>query len=123
MQIILLHGASSSGQSTLARALQADLPTPFWHLSIDHLRDSSALPMERFRQGYFHWPSYRDAIFTGFNAMIVACADTGNDLIVEHIFDEPAWGATLQNSLALHAAFIVRMMCDLETLIAREAAL
>lgn len=33
--IILLNGASSAGKSTLARALQARLPLPFRHWSID----------------------------------------------------------------------------------------
>lgn len=120
-QIILLHGPSSSGKSTLARALQDDLPTMFWHLSIDHMRDSGALPMARFRQGDLHWPSHRDAIFAGFNAMIAACADAGNDLIVEHIFDEPVWVETLKGSLSTHDVFFVGLMCDLETLNAREA--
>ena len=46
-QIIFLHGASSSGKSTIAKALQACIEKPFWHISIDHLRDAGVLPTER----------------------------------------------------------------------------
>lgn len=47
--IIFLHGASSSGKSTIARSLQAKIEKPFWHISIDHLRDSGVLPSARFQ--------------------------------------------------------------------------
>ena len=48
-KIILINGVSSSGKSTLARAVQERAPVPFWHFSFDHLRDSNALPMTRIR--------------------------------------------------------------------------
>ena len=51
--IIFLHGASSSGKSTLARAVQAKIDEPFWHYSIDHLRDSGIVPMARIRARRF----------------------------------------------------------------------
>jgi len=43
-RIILLNGASSSGKSTLAKALQQALPEPFLHVSSDHLVASGMLP-------------------------------------------------------------------------------
>ena len=46
-RIILLNGASSSGKTVLARALRDRIENPFWHLSIDHFRDSGALPIAR----------------------------------------------------------------------------
>lgn len=42
--IIFLHGAASSGKSTIARALQKRIEKPFWHISIDHLRDAWRAP-------------------------------------------------------------------------------
>ena len=65
-RIILLNGASSSGKSSLARALQSGIDTPFRHISIDHLRDSGVLPTARIRSGEFDWRSMRDAFFLGF---------------------------------------------------------
>jgi len=55
-RIIFLHGASSSGKSTLARALQDRIEGPFWHISIDDLRDAGVLPTRRFQNGSKSWP-------------------------------------------------------------------
>ena len=53
--VIFLYGASSSGKSTIAKALQKRIENPFWHISIDHLRDAGVLPTERFKSGEFLW--------------------------------------------------------------------
>ena len=55
-KIIFIHGPSSSGKTTLSRALQQRLDEPFWLFSIDHLREAGVLPMERIRTGEFAWP-------------------------------------------------------------------
>ena len=119
-QIIFLHGASSSGKSTIARALQARIEKPFWHISIDHLRDSGVLPLERFRTGEFDWSKSREAFFDGFHASLAAYADAGNDLILEHILDGEGWGDTLRSLLAPHDIFFVAVHCPLPLLLARE---
>ncbi|MBT1156755.1 AAA family ATPase [Aminobacter anthyllidis] len=121
-QIIFLHGASSSGKSTIARELQARIERPFWHISIDHLRDSGVLPLSRFRSGEFAWAESRKAFFDGFHASLVAYADTGNNLILEHILDTPGWLETLSGSFAQHDVFFVAVHCPLELLIERESA-
>lgn len=120
-QIILLHGASSSGKTTLARAVQASVELPFWHISVDHLRDSGILPMDRFRKGDFDWSRYRDDIFDGFHAAVSAFADAGNNLIVEHILDGPGWAETVVRGLRMHDVFFVGLQCDLQSLKEREA--
>ena len=92
-KILLVHGASSAGKSTLCKALQDALPEPFWHYSIDHLRDSGVLPRERFRRGDFRWAEHRAAFFTGFHQSVVAFAEAGNNLVVEHIVETAAMKA------------------------------
>ncbi|MFW8592767.1 chloramphenicol phosphotransferase CPT family protein [Cribrihabitans neustonicus] len=121
-RIILLNGASSSGKSTLARALQARIEAPFWHVSIDHLRDSGVLPMDRFRSGEFQWGRCRKKIFDGFHASLAAYAGAGNNLIVEHILDEGGWAADLIGKLRPHDVFFAGVHCGLRELQAREAA-
>lgn len=121
-QIIFLHGASSSGKSTLARALEARIEKPFWHISIDHLRDSGVLPMTRFRSGEFPWREKRPAFFDGFHRSLKAYADAGNDLILEHILDTDHWLGELQALLAGHDILFVGIHCPLDLLIEREAA-
>jgi len=121
-QIIFLHGASSSGKSTIARALQARIERPFWHVSIDHLRDHGVLPMDRFRNGDFQWWENRERVFDGFHAGLGAYADAGNNLILEHILDTPGWIESLRKTFARHDVFYVAVHCALDVLIQREAA-
>jgi chloramphenicol 3-O phosphotransferase len=120
--IIFLHGASSSGKSTLARALQARIETPFWHISIDHLRDAGVLPSARFRSGEFDWKAARKPFFDGFHASLAAYAGAGNNLIVEHILDTPDWQRQLAALLAPFRLLFVAVHCPLGVLEAREAA-
>ncbi|WP_171133713.1 MULTISPECIES: chloramphenicol phosphotransferase CPT family protein [unclassified Ruegeria] len=119
-QIIFLHGASSSGKSTIARALQRQIERPFWHISIDHLRDSGVIPMARFRAGDFEWSKERARVFEGFHASIGAYADAGNDLILEHILDTDGWDKTLQQVFAPHDVLFVAIHCALMELARRE---
>lgn len=121
-QIIFLHGASSSGKSTIARMLQGRIEKPFWHISIDHLRDAGVLPMERFKNGDFRWSEARTAFFRGFHGSLKAYADSGNDLILEHILDTQEWLEELAGLFAGHDVFFAAVHCPLELLIEREAA-
>lgn len=120
--IIFLHGASSSGKSTIARALQAAIETPFWHVSIDHLRDAGVLPTARFRSGEFAWRDSRQAFFDGFHASLAAYANAGNNLIVEHILDDQAWLGLLSGLLNHHDVLFVGVHCPLNILAERELA-
>lgn len=92
--IIFLHGASSSGKSTIAKALQQRIEKPFWHISIDHLRDAGVLPSGRFKSGEF----------------------------LEHILDTEGWLEELVDLLAEHDVFFAAVHCPLEILVQREAA-
>jgi len=121
-QIIFLHGASSSGKSTIAKALQTRIEKPFWHISIDHLRDAGVLPLSRFRSGEFVWRDARKAFFDGFHASLSAYADAGNNLILEHILDTAGWMEMLHERFLQHDVFFVGIHCPLEILIEREKA-
>jgi chloramphenicol 3-O phosphotransferase len=121
-KIILLNGATSSGKSSIARALQSRIEEPFWHVSIDHLRDAGVLPLDRIRSGEFRWPELREAFFEGFHASLPAFAGAGNNLIVEHIVETRAWMKRLAALLAGFDVFLVGVLCPLEELERREAA-
>ncbi|MEX0279440.1 MAG: chloramphenicol phosphotransferase CPT family protein [Ruegeria sp.] len=118
--MIFLHGASSSGKTTLAQALQKRIEIPFWHVSIDHLRDSGMLPMNRFHDGAFDWRQERERIFDGFHRSVGAYADAGNNLILEHILDTPGWASVLRQQFARHDVFFVAVHCALPVLTERE---
>lgn len=119
-RIILLNGASSSGKSSLARAIQARIDTPFWHISIDHLRDSGVLPMARIRSKEFDWHAMREAFFIGFERSLLAYVEAGNDLIVEYIMESQPWLHRLVATLAGQDVFFVGVHCDLPELERRE---
>ena len=120
--IIVLHGASSAGKSTLARALQSALPVPFWHWSIDHIRDAGVLPASRFKTGEFQWSQMRPSFFEGFHRSIEGFAAAGNNLIVEHILEDAQMREDVLARLAPFHPFWVGLHTPLATLEAREAA-
>lgn len=121
-RVILIDGPSSAGKSTLARAVQERLDEPFWHYSIDHLREAGILPMPRIRSGEFAWPGLRPAFFEGFHRSVAAFAAAGNDLIVEHIVECEAWMTRLVELLAGFDVFFVALDCPLPELERRERA-
>lgn len=121
-RIIFLNGASSSGKSTLAAALQAVLDEPFWHYSIDHLLAARIIPRERMDHGRFRWQDMRAPFFAGFHRSLPAFADGGNNLIVEHIVETEAWMKRLVGLLHPYDVFAVGLHCPLNELEQRELA-
>jgi chloramphenicol 3-O phosphotransferase len=122
-RIIFLNGASSSGKSTLARALQEALAEPFLHVSSDHLVASGMLPARRDPHGPFAWwEQMRPRFFAGFHRCLPALAAAGNDLIVEHIIEFRAWRADLARLLDGLDVFLVGVHCDLAEIDRRELA-
>ncbi|MCT8158744.1 chloramphenicol phosphotransferase CPT family protein [Pseudoruegeria sp. SHC-113] len=121
-RVLILHGASSSGKSTLIQAIRAQSPVPLLHLSFDHLRDSHALDLAAFTSKGADWQSHRSKIFSGLHRAVAGFAEAGNDLILEHILDSPGWHNELQKLLADHAIFFVCLHTSLPQLEAREAA-
>ncbi|AMJ63623.1 chloramphenicol phosphotransferase CPT family protein [Bosea sp. PAMC 26642] len=121
-KMILLNGASSSGKSSLAKAIQARIDQPFWHISIDHLRDSGVLPSARIKSGEFDWRAMREPFFIGFEESLLAYLRAGNSLIVEHIMESEAWLHRLVGILSGQDVFFVGVQCDLVELERRELA-
>lgn len=115
-QIIFLHGASSSGKSTLARAVRAAASGPYVHLSFDHFRDSGAIDTAL----YADWSAHRAGVFDGYHRALAGFAAAGNDLIVEHILDTPGWHAQLQTLFRPFDLFFVGVHTPLPDLIHRE---
>ncbi len=119
-KVIFLHGASSSGKSTIARRLQAAVERPFLHYSIDHLRDAGVWPWDRFRRGDFAWPDVRAQYFDGFHRSVAGFVEAGNNVILEHILDTEGWLEQLRALLVGRDVFFVGVHCDLNELRRRE---
>lgn len=118
-RIILLNGASSSGKSTLAKKMQAALDEPFLCISSDLF--TGVLPQRREIGGPFDWwQEMRPRFFSGFQHCLPALAHAGNDLIVDHIIEFPAWRRDLAIVLAGLDVYLIGVHCDLEEIDRRE---
>lgn len=118
-KIIFLNGASSTGKTTLARALQAKLDEVYYHLSVDgfiNMIDEKKLES-----------NFLARIQEAMSAMhhsVKLFSDRGLNVIVDHVLlDTPELSfATLECVELLHdnPVLFVRVDCDLEELERRE---
>jgi chloramphenicol 3-O phosphotransferase len=116
--ILFLNGTSSSGKSSIAKALQARIEHPCFHLCIDDylgtlqkdLWDRQAIVQREWRH-----------IIAGFHAAAAAIARAGNLVIVDDVLEEePPW---IENLLTLFDGLdviFVGVHCPLEELERRE---
>jgi chloramphenicol 3-O phosphotransferase len=113
-RIVFLNGASNSGKSALATAMQLASGEPFLHVSSDHLVASGMLPVRRDPDGPFAWrDQMRPRFFAGFHGYLPALAAAGNDLIVGHITEFRAWREDRARLLEGLDVFLVGVHCDL----------
>jgi chloramphenicol 3-O phosphotransferase len=121
--IIFLNGTSSSGKTTIAKALQEKLAEPRMHVSMD---------------GFFYmypervWnPASQEeetvtirltpAIISGMSLSVAALAEAGNHLIVDHVMEDRSWlEECLERWRGLEVLF-VGVRCPLEVADQREA--
>ncbi|MBN3786598.1 AAA family ATPase [Burkholderia sp. Ac-20353] len=132
-QIILLNGVSSSGKTSLSRALQAKLDGAYLHVQMDtfldmlparYLNDPSGFTFASFVEdgkdvvSIQSGPVARRAM-QGMRHAIVALANQGNNLIVDEVLlgDEKAEYARL---LAPFNVSMVGVHCPLDVLEERE---
>jgi chloramphenicol 3-O phosphotransferase len=82
--IIYLNGTSSSGKTSITRALHEQLDQPYLHCPIDLFE--LMIPGRQIERGIF--PDL-NKIESGFTACIAALASTGNNIIVDDVMCEP----------------------------------
>jgi chloramphenicol 3-O phosphotransferase len=119
-KIILIHGASSAGKSTLARGVQREIDLPLLHYSFDLFIDGRILPMERIRNGDFSWQAIRPSVIDGLHQTWRALAQSGNNLIIDHIVETEAEMSKLVRLLSDMDVFFVGLHCSLAELERRE---
>ncbi|WP_035054785.1 chloramphenicol phosphotransferase CPT family protein [Andreprevotia chitinilytica] len=122
-QVIVLNGTSSSGKTSIAKALQERLPEQYLNFSIDSILD--ALPasdlgkMQRgeiiTRAGY-DWP----ALVRGYHYAMPSLLQAGLKLIVDNAWCERDEQRELLTELAGYSVALVAVQCELATAVARE---
>ena len=118
-RIILLNGTSSSGKSTLAKALRARLADPFCFYASDQLAAAEFRPIKQ-KMDDTNPQDERARFFDGFHRSIVSFARAGNDILVEHIVEELSWARQLRELLAPLDTFWVGVHAPLEEIERRE---
>jgi len=138
-RVIILNGTSSSGKSTLTRALQARLDGAWLGVGIDTV--VFALPKRYLDQPLWsevfrYVPAEPGAVapfrieagvlghrvVDGLHAMVASLADAGLPVIVDHVLLEPGWLPDLASRLARHEVLFVGVICPLATVVEREQA-
>lgn len=125
-QVIVLNGGSSSGKTTIARALQAALPDPWLLLGVDDLVD--ALPPARGGIAFGDDGSvdvgaqFRE-LEAAWTRGIAAMAHAGARVIVDDVFlGGAASQARTADALAGLSVLWIGVHCDPAVAAAREAA-
>jgi chloramphenicol 3-O phosphotransferase len=124
--ILILNGASSSGKTSLLRALQALLDEPFLDAGIDKF--IWMLPKR-----YLDRPLWDEVLglnvraglvghrlFSGMHHAIAALSRAGNHLLADHVLVEPRWVAECAVLFAPLPAYLIGLRCPLDLLEQRE---
>ena len=121
-QIILLNGASSSGKTTIARALQEKFSIPYLNLSPDDFlgKLSAKYQNPATPEEIQIVASTVQNILRGFPQVVAALARTGNSLIVEHVLQEDEWLWNCVESWEEFSVLFVGVKCPVEVLEDRE---
>ena len=116
-RIIFLNGTSSSGKSSLAKALQETLDELYLHISVDgflHLIPGKWWDdKEVVQQEFPRWLS-------GFHASAASIARAGNWIILDHVLENPKWLDECVELFDGMEVIFVGMHCSLEELERRE---
>jgi chloramphenicol 3-O phosphotransferase len=132
-RVVLLHGTSSSGKTTVARAVQKLSDDPWVRLGIDTFWTSiDERWMEhgsRAAEG-FAWTDdativpgpVGQRLAAGMRAAVGAFARAGNDVLVDDVFIDPGWLDGWRTELADVELFLVGVMARAHILEERERA-
>lgn len=128
--VILLNGASSSGKTSLARALQRRLPAHYLTFGVDSLIAAMPLQLDGAAEGLLIHPDGRVEVGPAFLALesawrrgLAAMARSGIRLVLDEVLlgggeEQRQWNEALEGLSVLW----VGVHCDLEVIAAREAA-
>ncbi len=131
--VILLNGSTSSGKTSIARALQAALPTPYLHVGIDTIFPMLPPSLCETPAGYQFarepdgaMPILLGEAFLGvqraWRRMIRAGVDAGQRVVIDDVWLTPDDRTDWDAALAGLDVLLVGVRCDLAELQRRELA-
>ena len=132
-KIIILNGTSSSGKSTVARALQDILDGPTLNAGIDrfiYMLPRAYLNPPRWYEVYqYTWTAGELVIrggpvgrrlMRGMNHTLAALAQDGFTLVVDHVMIESKWLKDCVEALGMFEVYFVGVRCPLAVVEQRE---
>lgn len=132
-RVVLLHGTSSSGKTTVARAVQRLSEDPWVRLGIDAFW--SAVDERWMEHGPrasegFLWTEdativpgpVGQRLASGMRAAVAACARVGNDLLVDDVFIDHTWLDGWRSELTDVEVLLVCVVAPVHVLEQRETA-
>jgi len=120
-RVLLLNGPSSAGKSSIGRALQDRLATPWFLVGVD---DIGAMRSDRRTRTLTAEEVVAVLRRTrlGYHRAVAGLAEAGNDVIMDHVLSEPWRLADLLRVLAPYDVTLVHVRCDPAELARRELA-
>ena len=116
---IFLNGTSSSGKTSIAKALQATLDEPFLYFSAD-IRKPMLPP---FREGPgWNVTEVLDNLRHGYYACISALNASGNFVIADQAIEDQAWMALCAETLVHTRTYLIGVRCPQDIAEQRELA-
>ena len=119
MTIIFLNGASSSGKTTIAKELQAQIEEPYLHMSIDSFLDTMMTWYGLASNDGFEEVGL-GRLFSMFLHSIEAFAKTGSNQIIDNVLGQFDVNRECIDLLAGYDAYFVKVHCPLDELERRE---
>lgn len=115
--IIFLNGTSSSGKTSIARALQAVLDEPYLYLSADIRK--SLLPPGRENVDW-DIAATLDNLRCGFYACLAVLAAHSNNIITDQAVEKPKWLLRCARAIEGNRAYLIGVHCPLDIAEQRE---
>ena len=117
--VIFLNGTSSSGKTTLGRALQQALADVYLHVSVDtYLSQIAPCDLNNATRMEERLPN----IVNGFHESAAAIARAGNNVIVDYVLHQPEWLGSCVKAFEGMPVLFVGVHCPLEVLEKREVS-
>lgn len=130
--IIFLNGSSSAGKSSIARELLEMADQPYIHFSFDFFLEMASQKFLQ-QEGIVlsgtpivdivpsaPQPVFYDQLVTGFHHCLATLAESGLNIVADHVLDKEPWVMECGQLLQPFEVFFVAVDCSLEVLRERE---
>jgi chloramphenicol 3-O phosphotransferase len=119
--IVLLNGTSSSGKTSIAKAMQQATRSQYLHVQLNAFRDMEPV-------GYFD-PTQPDlvalrvaALCRAMHAAVLGFAAHGQDVIFDHVLSPDAWRYFFEDFDGVERLHLIGVHCPVDELARRERA-